>query len=205
MARRLAQLAEIPVTTLKGVGEKKAEALELMEIETVLDLLTHYPRRYLDRTQQAEIRDLKVGDEAMVLATVKRVQSRRTRNRRALVEVDVFDGSSYLRCTFFNQPWRARQLREGTEAVFFGRLELYRGRRQMTNPVVDLVGDRTGRVVPVYPQSEKAGLTTWDLAPWVDEALRRAGDLADPLQLGDRDLRQLAQPARHYSTENRYG
>ena len=181
MARRLGQLAKIPVTELKGVGEKKAEALELMEIETVLDLLTHYPRRYLDRTQQAEIRDLKVGDEAMVLATVKRVQSRRTRNRRALVEVDVFDGSSYLRCTFFNQPWRARQLREGTEAVFFGRLELYRGRRQMTNPVVDLVGDRTGRIVPVYPQSEKAGLTTWDLAPWVDEALRRAGDLADPL------------------------
>jgi len=42
--------------------------------------------------------DLKVGDEAMVLAVVKRVQSRRTRQRRALVEVDVFDGTSYLRC-----------------------------------------------------------------------------------------------------------
>jgi len=50
-----------------------------------------------------------------VLATVKRVQSRRTRNRRALVEVDVFDGTSYLKCTFFNQPWRAKQLAEGRE------------------------------------------------------------------------------------------
>src|SRR4051812_28539495 len=90
-ARRLAQLAKIPVTELKGVGQKKAEALELMEFETVLVLLIHYPRRYIDRTQQATIRDLKVGDEAMVLATVKRVQSRRTRNRRALVEIDVFD------------------------------------------------------------------------------------------------------------------
>ena len=96
MARRLKQLAELPVTKLDAVSPKTAEALEAMGIETVLDLLTHYPRRYLDRTQQATIRELKVGDEAMVLATVKRVQSRRTRQGRALVEIDVFDGTSYL-------------------------------------------------------------------------------------------------------------
>ncbi|MBV8159774.1 MAG: ATP-dependent DNA helicase RecG [Acidimicrobiia bacterium] len=179
----MAQLAQIPVSELKGVGEKKADALGAMEppIETVLDLLTHYPRRYLDRTQQATIRELKVGDEAMVLATVKRVQSRRTRNRRPLVEIDVFDGTSYLKCTFFNQAWRARQLVAGREAIFFGRVEMYKGRRQMTNPVVDLVGNRTGKVIPVYPQSDKAGLTTWDLEPMVAEALSRAGEFADPL------------------------
>ena len=67
-----------------------------MEIHTVLDLLTHYPRRYVDRTRQSDIADLKVGDEAVVLATVKRVKSRRTRQGRMIVEVDVFDGTSYL-------------------------------------------------------------------------------------------------------------
>jgi ATP-dependent DNA helicase RecG len=187
MARRLAQLARIPVLELEGVGPKKSEALAAMEIEHVLDLLTHYPRRYLDRTQQAAIKDLKVGDEAMVLATVKRVQSRRTRQRRSLVEVDVFDGTSYLRCTFFNQPWRAKQLKEGTDAVFFGKVESFRGRRQMTSPVVDLIGNRTGRIVPIYPQSDKAGLTTWELSEWVDEALRRASDFAEPLSQEWRD------------------
>jgi ATP-dependent DNA helicase RecG len=187
MPRRLSQLAELPASVLEGVGPKKVEALATMEIETVLDLLTHYPRRYLDRTQQAAIKDLKVGDEAMVLAVVKRVQSRRTRQRRALVEVDVFDGTSYLRCTFFNQPWRAKQLKEGADAVFFGKLEAYRGRRQMTNPVVDLIGNRTGRIVPIYPQSDKAGLTTWELGDWVEESLRRAGEFADPLPREWRD------------------
>ena len=177
--RRLRQLDQLAVTTLEGVGEKKAEALAEMGITTVLDLLTHYPRRYLDRSNLKAIRDLGVGEEALVLATVKRVQSRRTRNRRTLVEVDVFDGSSYLRCTFFNQPWRARQLSVGTEAAFFGKLEAYRGRRQMTNPVVDLVGNRTGRIVPLYPQSEKAGVNTWELAEWIEEARRRAGELAE--------------------------
>ena len=55
MGRRLGHLAGIPVDELRGVGPKKAEALEVMDppIRTVLDLVTHYPRRYLDRTQQA--------------------------------------------------------------------------------------------------------------------------------------------------------
>ncbi len=173
------------------MGGKKAEGLAAMGIETVLDLLTHYPRRYVDRSRQVAVRDLKVGDEALVLAAVKRVQTRRTRQGRAIVEVDVFDGSSYLHCVFFNQPWRAKQLPVGREAVLFGKLESFRGRRQMTNPVVDLIGNRTGRILPVYPQSEKARLTTWELEEWVEEALQRAGALADPLPEEWRDRLDL--------------
>ncbi|MGD9797608.1 MAG: ATP-dependent DNA helicase RecG, partial [Acidimicrobiia bacterium] len=91
------------------------------------------------------------------------------------------DGSGYLACTFFNQPWRERQLKAGTQAVVFGKVDLYGGRKQMTNPVVDLVGDRTGRIVPIYPQSEKAALTTWEIGQWVEESLRRAGEVDDPV------------------------
>src|ERR1700674_4637714 len=159
MPRQLIGLASRPVDVLKGVGPKKVEALAELDITNLLELVTHYPRRYLDRTNQVDISDLVVGEEAMVLAVVKRVATRRTRTGKAMVEVDVFDGSSYLKCTFFNQGWRAKQLSVGTEAVYFGKVDWFRGRRQMTNPVVDLIGDRTGRIVPVYPQSDKAGLT----------------------------------------------
>ena len=65
--------------------------------------------------------------------------------------------------------------------VVFGKVERFRGRSRMTNPVVDLVGDRTGRIVPVYPQSEKAGLSSWEIGDWVAEALRRAQAFRDPL------------------------
>ncbi|HEY2332749.1 MAG TPA: ATP-dependent DNA helicase RecG [Acidimicrobiales bacterium] len=181
MTRQLSELADIPVTRLKGVGEQKAKGLAELGVETVLDLLMHYPRRYLDRTNEALIKDLTIGEEAMVLGTVKRVTARRTRQKRTLVTVDVTDGSGYLACTFFNQPWRERQLKAGTQAVLFGKVDLYAGRKQMTNPVVDLVGDRTGRIVPIYPQSEKAALTTWEIGQWVEESLRRAGDLDDPV------------------------
>jgi ATP-dependent DNA helicase RecG len=180
----LAELAEIPVGRLETVSDRKGrvEALAEVDIHSVLDLLTHYPRRYLDRTVRVDIADAVEGEEAMVLATVRKVSSRRTRQGRTMVEVDFFDGTSYLHTTFFNQPWRTRQLAEGTEAVLVGKVERFRGRRQMTNPVVDLIGDRTGRVVPVYPQSEKAGLTSRDLGLMVTDALDHlVGELADPL------------------------
>ena len=91
---------------LNRVGPRHCEALHAIGIDSVLDLLTHYPRRYIDRTNQADIADLVDGQEAMVLATVRRSSARRTRQGRALVEVVLFDGSSYLSVTFFNQPWR---------------------------------------------------------------------------------------------------
>jgi ATP-dependent DNA helicase RecG len=187
--RSLASLGKLDVGRLKGVGDRKRQALADAGIDTILELLTHYPRRYLDRTTQVAIRDLRVGQEATVVATVKRVTA--PRSRQAPVNIDVFDGEAYLRCTFFNQPWRAKQLAVGTEVALFGKLTQYRGTRQLANPVVDLVGDRTGRIVPLYPQSEKAGVTTHDLGNWITEALERAGELVDPLPVGWRDRLDL--------------
>ena len=93
MTRRLSQLAQLPVTQLKGVGEAKAGALGKLGVRSVLDLLTYYPRRYLDRTNQARLADLEVGEEATVLVKVVRTTSRRTRNGRSLVTADVTDGT----------------------------------------------------------------------------------------------------------------
>jgi ATP-dependent DNA helicase RecG len=181
----LGDLAAMPVTRLKGVGQRKAEGLDAVGVTSLLDLLTYYPRRYIDRTNEARIGDLVVGEEALVLVTVERVASRRTRGRppKVLVTVDVTDGSGHLRVSFFNQAWRERQLRPGMTVALFGKLEVYAGRKQMTNPVVDLIGDRTGRIVPIYPQSDKAGLSTWEIGDWVAEALRRSQvrGLLDPV------------------------
>jgi ATP-dependent DNA helicase RecG len=193
----LPRLAEIGVDQLRQVGPRHREALHAVGVDTVLDLVTYYPRRYLDRTNQADIADLVEGQEAMVLGTVRRSSARRTRQGRTLVEVVLFDGSSYLSITFFNQPWRARQLPEGTQAVVFGKVEHFRGRTRMTNPVVDLVGDRTGRIVPVYPQSEKAGINSWEIGDWVAEALRRARTLVEPLP--ERWRRRLELPDRDWA------
>ncbi|MGB9111658.1 MAG: ATP-dependent DNA helicase RecG [Acidimicrobiales bacterium] len=188
IGRKLGQLERLSVGVLKGVGTRKRSALKLMGIETVLDLLTHYPRRYADRTRAVAISDLVAGDEGVVSAIVKRASLKRLRNRRSLVEVVVDDGSGVLDVTFFNQQWRVKQLAEGTEVALFGRVGVFRNTLQMANPVVEVVGSRssrqTGRLVPIYPQSERAGISSIELATFIEEALERAGEFADPLEYG---------------------
>ena len=191
------------VTELRTVGAALSTRLDSMGIRTVLDLLEHYPRRYHDRRHTEEIANLVIGEEATVYAEVKKVSARRTRQRRTIVEAEVFDGTSYLRLTFFNQPWRERQLGEGVEAAFFGRVEHYRGRRQMINPVVDILGkegDETGALVPVYPASGKADVHTWQLRRFVMNALERTRPrgFADPLDPAVREQHDLIDRTTAY-------
>ena len=191
------ELALIDVERIKGVGEKRRAALHEVGVETVLDLLTTYPRRWIDRTNEARVSDLVAGEEALVLVTVREVVARKLKNRRSMVTATVGDGSGRLHIVFFNQPWRERQLREGLNVVLFGRAENYRGGLQMSNPIVDLVGDRTGRIVPIYPQSEKAQLNTWELAGWIENALVRCEErgILDPVP--DSIVSELGLMGRH--------
>ena len=179
----LRDLAEMPVSRLRGVGEKRETALASADIRTVLDLVQHYPRRHLDRTREARIADLHKGDEATVFGEVRSSSTRPLRGRRTLTEVVIGDGGHRLTLTFFNQRWREKQLQPGMTVMVHGKCDLFRGNRQMTGPVVDLVGDQTARIVPVYPQSEKSGLLTRDVQSFVEEALKRAAvrGFADPL------------------------
>jgi ATP-dependent DNA helicase RecG len=183
-------LGDVSVGQLRHVGEKRTAALESLGITNVFDLLTVYPRRYIDRTRQVDLSDLNVGDEAAVFGEVVKVSSRRTRQGRAMVEVTVRDDGESLKVVFFNQAWRERQLTLGVQALFFGKVSDYRGQRQMTNPVVDVIvgasgeerdASKVGRVVAIYPASGKAGLTSWEMGGFIEESLRRAGPLFDPL------------------------
>ena len=179
----LRDLDAIDVGQLRGVGDKKRASLAAFGVDTVLDLVTTYPRRWIDRSNEARIADLVPGSEALVLVGVRKVSKRPTRNRRTIVNVQVGDGTGRMDVVFFNQPWREKQLQEGLQVALFGKVDTYRGGLQMANPVVDLIGDRTGRIVPIYPQSDKAQLNTWELAGWIEEALRRCQErgIADPV------------------------
>lgn len=207
-----AQIATGPITfrdlhlrkveELRGVGEKRTADLHKRGINSILDLLMAYPRRWVDRTHECRLKDLQPGVEAMVLVEVRSVNKRMTKNRRSLVTAVVGDGSSRLTLTFFNQPYREKQLREGLTISVFGKADEYRGSLQMTNPVVDLIGDRTGRIVPIYPQSEEHGIKTWEFAGWVENALSRCEGrgILDPLP--ESVIAELGLLPRHEALRN---
>ncbi len=169
------------VADVAGVGAKIAESLKHLEITSVADLLMHYPRRYVDRTNLTDIETLVEGKPTGVFGTVTRTSNRKTKTGKSLVEVTIEDATAKLLITFFNQGWRSKQLVAGTEAVFFGAASSYRGRIQMTNPLVDIVGDRTNKIVAIYPTSTKVDIQTWELARYIESALDEIGDIDDPL------------------------
>jgi ATP-dependent DNA helicase RecG len=183
VAKRLRDLAELDVTELKGVGPERAKGLAQIGITSILDLLTHYPRRYIDKTKQAAIRDLRVDESVWVFGKVVRSTTVPSRGRgKARTELRISDGSGFLGITFFNQPWRARQFPEGSEAMFFGKVTEFRGQKQLANPEVDLLdeADRL-QITAIYPQSDKLRLYSRDFRGWLGESLRRTRELVEPL------------------------
>ncbi|MEW6059348.1 MAG: ATP-dependent DNA helicase RecG [Actinomycetota bacterium] len=181
---------------------------ESLGISTVRELLHHYPRRYIDRSQVVSIRALKVGQQATVIARVKRVAKRPTRRRQPMVTVTVYDGSGYLDLTFFNQPWAAGLYKEGHELAVSGTVQMYRGRLQLVNFEVEILRGEdadmvhTGRITPVHRATE--GITTRTIRELVFRALEQLPPIPDPLparvveaeSLGsfDRSIRRIHFP-----------
>jgi ATP-dependent DNA helicase RecG len=158
---------------------------EAFGIETVRDLLHHYPRRYIDRSRVHTIGTLGIGGYATVIARVHKVSKRQTRRHQTMVTVTVGDGSGYLDLTFFNQPWIANQYRQGQELAVSGIATRYRGRLQLAKQEVELLrGDEadlihTGRITPVHPASD--GIAARTIRELIHRALARLGRIDDPL------------------------
>jgi ATP-dependent DNA helicase RecG len=170
----------------KDKGPPAADVLaEALDIRTVRDLLHHYPRRYIDRSQVASIRELRVGQEGTVIARVKRTTRRQTRRRQSMVTITLYDGSGHLDLTFFNQPWAATLYKEGQELAVSGTAAMYRGKLQMANFEVEILRGaeadmvHTGRITPVHRATE--GVTTRTIRELVFRALERLPRIPDPL------------------------
>jgi ATP-dependent DNA helicase RecG len=175
-----------------GARDKGPPAWEVLAdglgIETVGQLLRHYPRRYIDRSATVPIREVRIGRDVTVIGHVKRVTRRLTRRRQSMVTVTVYDGTGHLDLTFFNQPWTASTYREGTELAVSGRATLYQRRLQLQNQEVEVLRSEddetvhTGRITPVHPASE--GVTARTIRELVHRALQRLSAIPDPIPRG---------------------
>ena len=103
-----------------------------------------------------------------------------------MVEAVVEDDTGLLNLVFFNQPWRERQLAVGTEVALYGKLDLFRGKRQLANPIVDVLGTagdaKTGvdrADLPAVGEGRRVDVGDPDASS--APALDWVGDLADPL------------------------
>jgi ATP-dependent DNA helicase RecG len=184
---------------LTGVGPRRALLFERLGLNTVEQLLRHYPRTWLDARRFVTASELRPGELLTVVGTIRHAAALRTRGGRTDFTASVADATGTLACYFFGQPFLARTLRPGTRVVVSGELDPLE--RRMLNPLFEVVeGDleallHAGRLVPVH------ALTRGITARGMRAAVRRALDLvaarlADPVpaaELKARDLVSLAE------------
>jgi len=178
-----------PVTSITGVGRAMTGKLEPLGIKTIADLLYHFPRRYLDRSNVTPITNVKIGEDATVIGRVTDVDNRRTRQRKNILTVTVFDGTGYITGVWFNQEYHKERLLAGVEVAFSGKTQYQRNRLQIINPSYDVLGgeegdDRaeaihTGRIIPLYPAT--AGVSSAVLRRLASRALDSVAGMADPV------------------------
>ncbi|MBB3085836.1 ATP-dependent DNA helicase RecG [Geodermatophilus sabuli] len=170
------------------LGAKTAKAMaEQLSLHTVRDLLRHYPRKYARRGEMTKLEDLQVGDRVTVLAQVRKVSTRKMRNRPGtLTEVTVGDGANSMQLVFFNR--RHADLREGAWGLFAGTVGEWRNSKQFAHPDCHLMTgdddeDWARALIPLYPASKD--VSSWVIQRSVKLLLNHTGDLAglveDPL------------------------
>ncbi|MFD1247523.1 ATP-dependent DNA helicase RecG [Nocardioides ginsengisoli] len=175
------------VTTVLGrtTPAKRKRLAEGLGIETVGDLLRHFPRRYLETGSLTRIDNLRIGQLLCVVGEIaeceiKTYKDRRTNRPAYRVEAVLRTGGPPLKMTFFakNQNtahWHARRVAQGNRGVFLGKADRFRDQWQLVNPAMTIfgmsddeddagVGDVLdfGPLFPIYPLTK--GVETWDIA-----------------------------------------
>jgi ATP-dependent DNA helicase RecG len=148
-----------PVASLPGATPARLEQLRRLGLETVGDLLFHFPRAYEDLTDLRPIAALTAGQTVTVQGEVVELDGRRLIDGRTVVSVVLCDdGKSCLEGVWFNQSHAAARFRYGQRLAFSGRVSWYRDHWQMTQPRVQILDGADAAaellVVPVYPLTE---------------------------------------------------
>ncbi len=147
---------------LKGIGEKRAEALNKAGIQTIGDLLQYYPRRYLDRSHITPIRNIRPNDTATVVGKIVTQGIKKGVRSRFIVLLS--DNTGFLSCVWFHQlPYWQRLFKVGQTLAVSGKFG-YFGGLQIVHPEFDLLSEdgedredeflHTGKIIPLYPSTE---------------------------------------------------
>lgn len=167
------------ITELAGVGKKRAELYNKLGINTVGDLLEHFPRGYTDYSQTVEIQAAQVYEHAVIKAVVaNKIPAARIRQGLVIYKVIVRDDSDSMTITLYNNRFAYEALELGQEYIFSGKVSGGFTRKEMNTPLF-IRADEKNLLRPVYSLTE--GLTSNMLITNVTQALAAvdAGSFTD--------------------------
>ncbi len=145
---------QTPLSAIKGVGPKTAEQFSLAGLDTVRDLIYFLPKRHEDFSEVTSISDIAPGKRT-IRARCQSVTTKNVRRGMRVTTAVLTDGTGKLQSVWFNQAYRATQLKDVDQEFYFsGEFEFNYNKYQLTNPSVEKVSDmpiQTDRLLPVYP------------------------------------------------------
>ncbi len=178
-------MLDVNIQYLKGVGPKRAEKLNKLDIFTVEDLLDYFPVKYEDRRTVKKINEL--SDNLKCLLKIKLfdnpVKSRIKRNM-SIIKLVGKDETGFITVTFFNQDFLMDKLTVGESYYIFGTVKANYGKFEMVNPEIELCCNdwKANRITPVYGLTY--GLTNNELTKLTAEALKEYYDKIEDVLSG---------------------
>ena len=172
-----------PLTALKGVGPKKAEAFERLGIRTAEELLEHFPRDYQDFSHLLPCAGLHEGLCACLIRIDSQPRAAYPRRGLTIVTATGQDETGKVGLIWYNQPYMKQNLMAGGSYLVYGQVERSGRTMRFVNPALEKAGEeeggRAGGILPVYPLT--AGLTQKALRAAMRQALPLAQARIDPL------------------------
>jgi ATP-dependent DNA helicase RecG len=172
-----------PLKEALRVLPAQEKALKRLKIETVEDLLYHFPRYYGDTAQAKVIAELQAGENAVVFGTISKLKTKKAFLKKIpMAEGVLEDDTGSAKVVWFNQPYLAKMLQEGSRV----RVEGKYSEKGFSNPKIERAPDlfekgRANILYPVYPETR--GITS----NWIHHAAKRIllsevlNTLKDPL------------------------
>lgn len=141
------------VKYIKGVGPSRVKLLNKLNIFTLKDLITYYPRTYEDRSKPKNIAECIDGEEILIEAIAcGRISEVRLKGK-TMQKLIVRDESGKATITWFNQGYLKNKFDVGKKYQFYGKMSNMFGKITMSSPVFDEEGKKTntGKIIPLYP------------------------------------------------------
>ncbi|MFZ2484512.1 MAG: OB-fold nucleic acid binding domain-containing protein, partial [Minisyncoccia bacterium] len=135
------------------------KALKRIGIETVEDLLYHFPTRYGDSAQVTNISDLKKGDTSVIFGKISGLKtSKAFRKKIPMAEGSVEDDTGKVKIIWFHQAYLAKMIAEGSNVRVEGKISERNGQLYFSNPKIESAPDlftqtKTHSLYPIYPET----------------------------------------------------
>lgn len=170
------------LTEIGGIGNKRAELFAKVGVGSTEELLRYFPRGYEDRTKTVQLSEAPLDKNVCIRARAfSAVKETRIRKNLTIYSLIITDDSDAMSVIWYNNRFVKNAFCEGKEYIFYGKITLRRGKRELINPVYEAADKQKhmGKIVPIYPLCE--GLTQSLVRTAMEAAVAGADGLEETL------------------------